>query len=198
VNTNQNISNAIQKNGNSKTKRTEGKYNTDIEDVKRQSMIPRLSKASAERVPQPKKYIPESEYAPESSAKKPQMRRSHSFLQNKSRKVNPEASKAHNSRKIANSAAKAMVDGKAESRRSVNYKPYTLREYKDMFDKADDFVTKVRGGLGANIGNEKWQKEHEKRQRMKEFASKMKQQSHLGSDSIRRTSQTQNVDNREK
>lgn len=112
--------------------------------------------------------------------------------------MNPEANKAHNSRKIANSAAKAVVDGKAGTRRSVNYKPYTLREYKDMFDKADDFVTKVRGGLGANIGGDKWQKENEKRQRMKEFASKMKQQSHLGSDSMRRTSQTQNIDNREK
>ena len=68
-NSNQKNSSALKKNGNAKTKRGEGKYSTDVEDVKRQSKIPRLSKASVERIPQPKKYIPESEYTPDDGQK---------------------------------------------------------------------------------------------------------------------------------
>ncbi len=179
-------------------KKNEPKYNTDVEDVKRQSKIPRLSRASVERVPQPKKYIPESEYVPNDAPKKTQMRRSQSFLQNKVQNKKPVVNNVHNYRKVANSAAKPSIDSKSGSRRSVNYKPYTLREYKDMSNKEVNFVEKKRGGLGANIGGDEWQKQQEKRQRMKEFASRVKKQSNNINDSMRRTSQTQNVENREK
>jgi len=103
-----------------------------------------------------------------------------------------------NNRKIVNSAAKPVIVHKASTRRSVNYKPYTLREYKDMSTKEEPFTYKTRGGLGANIGGDEWTKQQEKRQRMKEFANKVKHQSQQDGDDMRRTSQTQNIENREK
>lgn len=57
----------------------------------------------------------------------------------------------------------------------------------------------MRGGLGANIGGDAWRKENEKRQRMKEFANQVKaQQNNLQGESMRRTSQTQTMENNEK
>lgn len=65
------------------------------------------------------------------------------------------------------------MESSVNSRRSANYKPYTLREYKDKFIQDDSIVNKTRGGLGADIGGEKWQIANEKRKRMKEFALKV-------------------------
>lgn len=126
------------------------------------------------------------------------MKRSHSYLQDKVKKVDVDPNNVHDSRKIANSASKPPVMAKSNSRRAVNYKPYTLREYKDTFDKSNNFGNKHRGGLGANIGGDEWQKENEKRKRMREFASRVKNQRKLIDGSMRRTSQTQDTESREK
>lgn len=156
-------------------------YNTDTETQRRQSKIPRLSQASVDRIPDPKKYIPEPEYKPTQpytqnhgpktqksgqkasisssnlenplpkSEKKTLMKRSQSFLQSK---ITP------NSALKANSDIKDMTN-----RRSIQYKPYTLREYKQKVDGEKLFG---RGGLGANIGGDEWMKEHEKRERIKQ------------------------------
>ena len=92
-----------------------------------------------------------------------------------------------------------MGGDKLTNRRSVNYKPYTLRQYKDKVGQEQLFTEKTRGGLGANIGGEAWQKENEKRQRMKEFANRVKQnQGQHVNDGMRRTNQTSITEGREK
>jgi hypothetical protein len=89
-----------------------------------------------------------------------------------------------------------------KNRRSVNYKPYTLRQYKEIVEQEPQFTDKTRGGLGANIGGEEWQKENEKRQRIKEFANRIKQrQGQYTNDGMRQTNQSSNtidMENREK
>ena len=52
-----------------------------------------------------------------------------------------------------------------------NYKPYSLKEYKERH--LDPSAYRM-GGLGANIGTEEWEKQNNKVQAMKEFASKVK------------------------
>lgn len=60
-------------------------------------------------------------------------------------------------------------------------------------------MSKQRGGLGADIGGEEWQKEHEKRMRIKNFSSKIKNKNmSITSDGMRRTSQTSNSEISEK
>ena len=49
----------------------------------------------------------------------------------------------------------------------------TLKEYKNKFEPRELSSYKIRGGLGADIGGDKWQKENDKRQRMKEFAKRV-------------------------
>lgn len=181
-----------------------GEYKTDTENTKRETLIPRLSKASVERIPEPKKYIPGSEYhpteTPEKGPKKALMKRSQSFLQSKITPVQSQpVSNLRDVRKVANSANKPVAGNNLESRRSVNYKPYTLREYKDKVNQDEPFTYKMRGGLGADIGGEAWSKENEKRQRMKEFANRVKsQQFQMQTSGMRRTSQTENTENQEK
>ena len=53
------------------------------------------------------------------------------------------------------------------------FKPYTLKEYKEL-QKHSKFDM---GGLGPNIGAEEWQKEKEKREKMLEFANKVRMNS---------------------
>lgn len=200
--------------GNIRSKRLQSDYNTDIENPKRQSRIPRLSQASEDRIPKPKKYISDSEYKDDDPSLKKQpnvIRRSQSFLSQ-----NPKVASAppvdfrskipslptQNAQNPKNSQnqitpSKPEYANGVGTRRSVNYKPRTLREYKEMMDKEDPFTYKVRGGLGANIGGEEWQKEHEKRQRMKEFANRVKK-NQGGSDPMRRTSQSTAVETQEK
>ena len=171
-----------------------------LKGLNKQSKIPRLSQASVDRIPQPKKYLPDSDYKViDAEQDKPQIKRSQSFMNNKlssSSVVNQGGIK--NARKVVNSAAKPIIQDKDNTRRSSNYKPYTLREYKEIVDSEQQFTYKKRGGLGANIGGDEWQKQNEKRKRMKEFASRVKHQSKLAGDGMRRTSQTQNNENREK
>ena len=47
-------------------------------------------------------------------------------------------------------------------KRKVNYKPKSLKEYKEKYNNG---IKEHRGGLGANIGGEEW--EHKKEQNMK-------------------------------
>jgi hypothetical protein len=51
---------------------------------------------------------------------------------------------------------------------STSYKPYTLREFKEKKEK--DRVGSKMGGLGANIGNEEWEKAQAKKERIKNFS----------------------------
>lgn len=190
--------------GNIRSKRQVGEYKTDTENAKKETLIPRLARASADRVPEPKKYIPGSEYhpieTPEKGGKKALMKRSQSFLQSKITPVqNQPVVNSRDPRKIANSANKPVTGNTIESRRSVNYKPYTLREYKDKVNQDEPFTYKMRGGLGADLGGEEWSKENEKRQRMKEFANRVKsQQFQMQTSGMRRTSMTQNPESQEK
>ena len=189
--------------GNIRAKRVQGEYNTDVDTAKRQSRIPRLSQASEERVPKPKKYVPGSEYKSEDppEPRKVGMRRSQSYLSQKKLPQKP-SSEPVDLRKMSknmNPVPKPEYAGGAGSRRSVNYKPRTLREYKEMIEKEDPFTYKVRGGLGANIGGDEWQKQNEKRQRMKEFANRVKQNKNTSfGDPMRRTSQSTAVETQEK
>lgn len=186
--------------GNIRNKRTNGEYNTDIDAVikPKQSKIPRLQ-ASVDRIPQPKKVISQSEYNSEPAIEpKQNLRRSQSFLENKKLNSKPIGNNLQNI-KISNSASKPMVGDKLTNRRSINYKPYTLRQYKDKVGQEQLFTEKTRGGLGANIGGEEWQKENEKRQRMKEFANRVKQnQGQYLNDGMRRTNQSSITESREK
>jgi len=75
-------------------------------------------------------------------------------------------------RKISVSAAKPKNVNLIGSRRSVTFKPYTLREYKEKNTESDQVYSKL-GGLGPNIGGERWQREYDKRQRIKEFSYKL-------------------------
>lgn len=52
-----------------------------------------------------------------------------------------------------------------------NYVPYTLKDYKEI----EDGLTKLnRGGLGANIGTEDWNKKFEKIQKIKDYSKEVK------------------------
>jgi hypothetical protein len=174
---------------NIRSKRVEKVYNTDTESLKRQSKIPRLSMASVDRIPKPKKFESKNEYVQNTDQLQPQakavVRRSQSFLQNKITPTNKDvAGDIKLGKRVAGSAAKPGVSNNI-SRRSANYKPYTLREYKEKVMQEEPFSYKTRGGLGANIGGEEWMKEHEKRLRIKEFSNRIKNTQFIRSDGMR-------------
>lgn len=52
--------------------------------------------------------------------------------------------------------------------RFVEYKPYTLKEYKEM-----ERVGVVLGGLGPNIGTKEWEEKKEKMRKMEEYAKRV-------------------------
>ena len=52
--------------------------------------------------------------------------------------------------------------------RFVEYKPYTLKEYKEM-----ERVGVVLGGLGPNIGTKEWEEKREKMRKMEEYAKRV-------------------------
>lgn len=94
---------------NSRIKKLKGQQLTDAEDVKKQSKIPRLSKASIDKIPLPKKYIPESDYKPTTqSEKKPPIRRSQSFLKNVASKPIEVANGTQEAQRIMNSVSNPM------------------------------------------------------------------------------------------
>lgn len=197
--------------------RSKNEYNTDTESQKAQnkskpivSKIPRLSSATRQNTEKPKRFEPNSEYKAvqnkDDTEKRPHpLRRSQSYLQNNLKAKDPNINdlRTKPGRKPAthHTSDKNLPKEDIQSRRSANYKPYTLREYKQKFSDGttDEFTYKMRGGLGADIGGENWTKEHEKRERMKHFASRVKDKNmSMVSDGMRRTSQTSTVETNEK
>lgn len=177
--------------GNNQSKRKPvGMYNTDIEDVKKQSKIPRIRNGSVEPSPRVEAKEVSSGEDLSKQAAKGGSRRSQSYLPNGrgAAQRNENASNLRNLRKgISGSASKAVSNG-AGNRRSANYKPYTLREYREKFQAENNY--KMRGGLGANIGGDEWMKENEKRLRIKNFSSRVKSHNTGMVDVTRNTNQT--------
>lgn len=58
----------------------------------------------------------------------------------------------------------------------INYKPYTLKDYKDLIPTMGRIN---KGGLGANIGGEDWEKRQDRIRKMKDFQIEVKQK-HYG------------------
>ena len=197
-----------QKSNGPRTSKTSNKYNTDTDSVKNVSKIPRLSSIERSSASKPKKYEPVADYQAKEEVKNEEinshpLRRSQSYLEKKPRARTDQNSAGINDLRSANkqvqpSSSKNILPPKeVSSRRSVNYKPYTLREYRKKFDEpqTQDTGYKMRGGLGANIGGEEWSKEQAKRERMKQFANrvKSKNKNDIG-DRMRSTNQSSATD----
>ena len=69
-------------------------------------------------------------------------------------------------------ARQSKPSSKRNNHEREQYKPYTLKEYKEKHDN-DPKMLKM-GGLGANIGTEDWVKRNNKLKAMKDFASRVK------------------------
>ena len=54
----------------------------------------------------------------------------------------------------------------------ISYKPKSLKEYKEKYMNKKE---KERGGLGANIGTEEWEKKEKIKKKVKEFSEKIKE-----------------------
>lgn len=61
-----------------------------------------------------------------------------------------------------------------ETKSQITYNPYSLKEYKQMKQK-DTKGKEMSRGLGANIGDDKWQQAQEKKQKQAEYASKLRE-----------------------
>lgn len=61
----------------------------------------------------------------------------------------------------------------------VNYKPKTLKDYKEKFNSNDPQIKRDSGGLGANIGTKEWQEKLEKKNKMKEYSHNIKSMNKL-------------------
>lgn len=57
----------------------------------------------------------------------------------------------------------------------INYKPYTLKDYKDLIPTMGRIN---KGGLGANIGGEDWEKRQDRIRKMKDFQIEVKQKNY--------------------
>jgi len=64
----------------------------------------------------------------------------------------------------------SMADKSAQKVNRTAYKPYSLRDYKDVKSRAAVQL----GGLGPNTNTSEWQKEKEKRNKMAEFSQNVK------------------------
>ena len=58
-------------------------------------------------------------------------------------------------------------------KRKVNYKPKSLKEYKEKYNNG---IKEHRGGLGANIGGEEWEHKKEKNMKVKKYSEMIKNQ----------------------
>jgi hypothetical protein len=56
----------------------------------------------------------------------------------------------------------------------IQYKPKTLKEYKEKFTSNPIQSKRDSGGLGANIGTKEWQEKVEKKNKMKEYSDNIK------------------------
>jgi hypothetical protein len=198
---------------NNRNKRINNEYKSDSDSIKHTSKIPRLSSVDRTKAPKPKKFHPSTKYKGDNEVKAEdapqQLRRSQSYLESQKQHAAVENTGNINDLKLSSKngpqhySNKNLPNQNITSRRSVQYKPYTLREYKQKFNDPipteDEYKIKKRGGLGANIGNEHWCKENEKRERIKQFANNVKNKNmSMVSDSMRRTNQTSATENYEK
>ncbi len=71
-------------------------------------------------------------------------------------------------RKITTPQSKKQIN------KSVNYKPKSLKEYKEKYVN-DKNKNKERGGLGPNIGTKEWEKKERNKNKVKEYSEKIKE-----------------------
>lgn len=112
--------------------------NSDNEEIRMKSKIPRLSKGSVQREidSKPTPAVLEYNNSQMVTPNKPQaMRRSQSFLENKNANSSKEGNindlKRNGRDKVISSANKILEPSNLTGNRSNGYKPYTLREYKE-------------------------------------------------------------------
>ena len=58
-------------------------------------------------------------------------------------------------------------------KRHINYKPKSLKEYKEKYINDKD-INKQRGGLGPNIGTKEWDEREKVKNKVKEYSQKIK------------------------
>lgn len=80
-------------------------------------------------------------------------------------------------------------------KRTTNYKPYSLSEYKDMQSTHNSYKF---GGLGANIGSEDWERAKRKREMQRQFAQSVKEQNMTKMIRRERQEQPKEISSREK
>lgn len=74
-----------------------------------------------------------------------------------------------NTTNLSNLSSGRLCSAQSRSRlTNVEYKPYTLKEYKEL-----EKVGVVLGGLGPNIGTKEWEEKKEKMKKMEEYAKKV-------------------------
>jgi hypothetical protein len=71
-------------------------------------------------------------------------------------------------RKITTPQSKKQIN------KSVNYKPKSLKDYKEKYIN-DKNKNKERGGLGPNIGTKEWEKKEKTKNKVKEYSEKIKE-----------------------
>ena len=76
------------------------------------------------------------------------------------------------------------IETKKKVNKSVNYKPKSLKEYKEKYVN-DKGINKKRGGLGPNIGTKEWEEKEKVKNRMKEYSEKIKEKNEEKENKIR-------------
>ena len=76
------------------------------------------------------------------------------------------------------------LETKKKVNKSVNYKPKSLKEYKEKYVN-DKGINKKRGGLGPNIGTKEWEEKEKVKNRMKEYSEKIKEKNEEKENKIR-------------
>jgi hypothetical protein len=71
---------------------------------------------------------------------------------------------------IFDNRLKNSRDNRRESKRDEREKPFHLKDYNS---KNEEILILKSGGLGPNIGGKQWQEEKAKRDRIKDFTSRM-------------------------
>ena len=64
-----------------------------------------------------------------------------------------------------------MLDNRIRKRKEDRYKPFTLRDYTKNVTEENQYAK--LGGLGPEIGSEKWRQEKIKRERIKDFSNRL-------------------------
>lgn len=67
-----------------------------------------------------------------------------------------------------------FVPGQKETKSQITYNPYSLKDYKQI-KQQDNRVKELSKGLGANIGDEKWQHAQDKKQKQAEYDRKLRE-----------------------